>query len=56
MAVETHCKLRKAGGSMVENNRLPDTPWHVGYAKKQEDDPRRHMLFTNQASGTRMRT
>lgn len=20
---------------MVENNRLPDTPWHVGYAKKQ---------------------
>lgn len=27
---------------MVENNRLPDTPWHVGYAKKQEDDPRRH--------------
>jgi len=42
MAVETHCKLRKAGGSMVENNRLPDTPWHVGYAKKQENDPRRH--------------
>lgn len=42
MAVETRCKLRKAGGSMVENNRLPDTPWHVGYAKKQEDDPRRH--------------
>jgi hypothetical protein len=42
MAVETHCKLRKAGDSMVENNRLPDTPWHVGYAKKQEDDPRRH--------------
>ena len=27
---------------MVENNRLPDTPWHVGYAKKQENDPRRH--------------
>lgn len=22
--------------------RLPDTPWHVGYAKKDEDDPRRH--------------
>lgn len=21
---------------------LPDTPWHVGYTKKQEDDPRRH--------------
>jgi len=21
---------------------LPDTPWHVGYAKKAEDDPRRH--------------
>lgn len=36
MAVETHCKLRKAGGSMVENNRLPDTHWHVGYVKKAE--------------------
>lgn len=24
------------------HNRLPDTPWHVGYAKKEEDDPRRH--------------
>lgn len=22
--------------------RLPDTPWHLGYAKKAEDDPRRH--------------
>lgn len=21
---------------------LPDTPWHVGYTKKAEDDPRRH--------------
>lgn len=27
---------------MVENNRLPATPWHVGYAKKHEDVPRRH--------------
>lgn len=26
----------------MENNRLPDTPWHVGYAKKEESDPRRH--------------
>lgn len=24
------------------DRRLPDTPWHVGYAKKEEDDPRRH--------------
>mgnify|MGYP003403197891 CR=1 FL=1 len=24
--------------------RLPDTPWHVGYAKKAEDDPRRHKV------------
>lgn len=23
-------------------NILPDTPWHVGYAKKDEADPRRH--------------
>lgn len=24
------------------DRRLPDTPWHLGYAKKDEDDPRRH--------------
>ncbi len=24
------------------DRRLPDTPWHVGYTKKDEDDPRRH--------------
>lgn len=24
------------------DNRLPDTPWHVGYSKKEEGDPRRH--------------
>lgn len=24
------------------DNRLPDTPWHVGYVKKEESDPRRH--------------
>ena len=24
------------------DKRLPDTPWHLGYAKKDEDDPRRH--------------
>lgn len=23
-------------------NRLPDTPWHVGYAKKEDADPIRH--------------
>ena len=23
-------------------DRLPDTPWHIGYTKKDEDDPRRH--------------
>ena len=22
--------------------RLPDTPWHIGYAKKKDNDPRRH--------------
>lgn len=27
---------------MEERKRLPDTPWHVGYAKKEENDPRRH--------------
>lgn len=26
----------------MEKKILPDTPWHIGYAKKQEDDPRRH--------------
>lgn len=24
------------------NNQLPDTPWDIGYAKKKENDPRRH--------------
>ena len=23
-------------------NQLPDTPWHIGYTKKDIDDPRRH--------------
>ncbi len=29
---------------MAFNNKgkLPDTPWHVGYAYKEENDPRRH--------------
>ena len=27
---------------MMESRKLPDTPWHVGYTKKEEDDPRRH--------------
>lgn len=26
----------------MEKNKLPDTPWHVGYTKKDENDPRRH--------------
>ena len=26
----------------MESRKLPDTPWHVGYTKKEEDDPRRH--------------
>ena len=24
------------------DRKLPDTPWHVGYTKKHESDPRRH--------------
>ena len=24
------------------SSRLPDTPWHIGYAIKAENDPRRH--------------
>jgi len=33
-----------AGDFMVkkDNKQLPDTPWHVGYTLKEEDDPRRH--------------
>ncbi len=32
---------------MAFNNksRLPDTPWHVGYAYKDEHDPRRHKAW-----------
>ncbi len=26
----------------MRDRALPDTPWHVGYTKKAEDDPRRH--------------
>ena len=26
----------------MANKILPDTPWHVGYTKKEEDDPKRH--------------
>ena len=29
-------------GYYMENNKLPDIPWHVGYTKKKESDPRRH--------------
>lgn len=24
------------------HNQLPDTPWHIGYITKDENDPRRH--------------
>ena len=30
------------GRGTNDSGKLPDTPWHVGFAKKQEDDPRRH--------------
>lgn len=26
----------------MEKKRLPDTPWHLGYTKKEKSDPRRH--------------
>lgn len=26
----------------MDYKKLPDTPWHIGYVKKDEDDPRRH--------------
>lgn len=26
-------------------SKLPDTPWHVGYTKKDEHDPRRHKAW-----------
>lgn len=26
----------------MQNNQLPDTPWHIGCVKKEESDPRRH--------------
>ena len=26
----------------MDNRIMPDTPWHVGYTKKEENDPRRH--------------
>lgn len=29
-------------GSGHDSKRLPDTPWHIGFIKKEEDDPRRH--------------
>jgi len=27
------------------SSKLPDTPWHVGYAKKDAQDPRRHKAW-----------
>ena len=29
----------------MEKKRLPDVPWHVGFAKKAENDPRRHKAW-----------
>lgn len=29
-------------GKQDLSKQMPDTPWHIGYAKKEEDDPRRH--------------
>ena len=26
----------------MEKKRVPDTPWHIGFTKKEADDPRRH--------------
>lgn len=26
----------------MEKKTLPDTPWHIGYTKKEKNDPRRH--------------
>ena len=26
----------------MDKKTLPDTPWSLGYAKKEERDPRRH--------------
>ena len=26
----------------MERKKLPDSPWHIGYTKKKENDPRRH--------------
>ncbi len=30
------------GEKDIHENQMPDTPWHIGYAKKKEDDPSRH--------------
>jgi len=29
-------------GKHNDSKKLPDTPWHIGFAKKDIDDPRRH--------------
>ena len=26
----------------METKKVPDTPWHIGFIKKDESDPRRH--------------
>ena len=30
------------GDGYMGFERLPDTPWHMGYVKKEQQDPRRH--------------
>ena len=35
--------IRKGdNGEMKNKLKFPDTPWHIEYTKKAEDDPRRH--------------
>ena len=31
--------------AVPRNTKLPDTPWHVGYTLKDENDPRRHKVW-----------
>ena len=41
--------------SFQNKSRLPDTPWHIGYAYKDENDPRRHKarcIHLDNKSGT----
>lgn len=29
----------------MDNRQMPDTPWHIGFIKKDESDPRRHKVW-----------